>query len=183
MNDKPPLQATLEFSLTISQVRPIMFRVCAKKNSQKTGIFYKIRNYLSKKSLVSLYYSFVYPHLLYGILTWGSACKSIIKTLQVIGNKILRIISKVTHESAVKNDFLFHSLNILKIRDIYKLELAKFMYKYHSQMLPNTFEKCLNSIATTQWSCKKKTVVTACFPTILHFSLVVLSNVGLQRKS
>ena len=120
-----------------------------KKNSQKTGIFYKSRNYLSKKSLVSLNYSFIYPHLLYGILTWGSACKSIIKTLQVIQNKMLRIISNVTYKSAVTNNSSFYSLNILKIRDIYKLELATCMYKYHSQMLPNTFEKYFNSTATT----------------------------------
>ena len=54
----------------------------------------------------------------------------------------------MTYKSAVTNNFLFHSLNIHKIRDIYKLELAKFMYKYHSQMLPNTSEKYFNSTAT-----------------------------------
>ena len=61
-------------------------------------------------------------------------------------NKILRIISKVTYKSAVTN---IPSLSILKIRDIFKLELAEFMYKYHSQTLSNTFEKYFNSSATT----------------------------------
>ena len=92
---------------------------------------------------------FYLPAFISDILTWGSACESITKTLQVIQNKIFRIISKVTYKSAVTNNSLFHSQNILKIRDIYNLELAKLMYKYHIQMLPITFEKYFNSTAAT----------------------------------
>ena len=90
---------------------------------------------------------FIYPHLLYGILTWRSACKSIIKTLQVIQNKILRIISKVTYKSAVTILYF--------IRGIFsKLEIS-ISWNWPnlcisiSQMLPNTFEKYFNSTATT----------------------------------
>ena len=34
---------------------------------------YKARRYLSKKSLVNLYHSYIYPYLIYGIQSWGNA--------------------------------------------------------------------------------------------------------------
>ena len=95
MNNKPPKQSTVAKYLGVFIDDKLSWahhvQCLCKKISQKIRIFNKIRNYLSKKSLISLYYSFIYPHLLYGILTWGSACKSIIKRLQVIQNKIIKI--------------------------------------------------------------------------------------------
>ena len=37
------------------------------------GIMYKARRYLSPKSLVNLYHSYIYPYLIYGIESWGNA--------------------------------------------------------------------------------------------------------------
>ena len=37
------------------------------------GIMYKARRYLSQKSIVNLYYSYIYPYLIYGIESWGNA--------------------------------------------------------------------------------------------------------------
>jgi len=50
--------------------------------------------------------------------------------LNKIHNRIIRIMTKslqLTHTSP-----LFHKLNILKIKDIYNLEMTKTMYKYHN---------------------------------------------------
>jgi len=35
---------------------------------------------------------------------------------------------------------VYKSLNILKLHDIYKLELAKLMHKFHHEMLPTSFK-------------------------------------------
>ena len=37
----------------------------------------------------------VYPHLIYGILTWGSTNNSVLHPLQVLQNRLVRIISRV----------------------------------------------------------------------------------------
>ena len=40
-----------------------------------TGMFYRIRSYLKIDAMITLFYSFIYSKLQYGILTWGSAKK------------------------------------------------------------------------------------------------------------
>ena len=38
------------------------------------GVIIKARKVLQKGSLISLYYSFIYPYLIYCNQIWGSAC-------------------------------------------------------------------------------------------------------------
>ena len=59
-----------------------------KKVSQEAGIISKIRHYVNKKTLLMMYYSFVYCHLQYGILTWANTNKSVIKPLKTLQNHI-----------------------------------------------------------------------------------------------
>ena len=44
--------------------------------SKGIGILYKARQFLDKKSLHNLYYSYIYSYLIYCIEVWGSACQS-----------------------------------------------------------------------------------------------------------
>ena len=37
------------------------------------GILYKIRNFLDKSTLLNMYYSLVFPYLVYCIEIWGNA--------------------------------------------------------------------------------------------------------------
>ena len=43
----------------------------------------------------------------------------------------MRIINKTTVENHVNNNALYQKYKILKIDDVHKLELGKFMYLYH----------------------------------------------------
>ena len=87
----------------------------------------KMKNYLNKQNLIALYYTFFYSHILYGILVWGSVSETEIKPIQILQNKVLRIINKSTWKDRVTINALHISLNILKIADIYNFELSKFM--------------------------------------------------------
>ena len=58
----------------------------------------------------------------------------------------MRIINKTTVEDHVKNNALYQKLRILKIDDVYKLELRKFMYLDHVNDLPEMFEAYFLSI-------------------------------------
>ena len=63
------------------------------KISKGIGILAKLRNYLSKKILRTLFYAFVQPRLDYGLLVWANATptnlKPIKKNLQKAIRKIL----------------------------------------------------------------------------------------------
>ena len=43
------------------------------KKSKSSVILFKVINYLDKNTLKQLYYSFVFPYLIYGIEIWGNA--------------------------------------------------------------------------------------------------------------
>ena len=76
---------------------------------QAAGIIGKLRHYIHKDGLASLYYAFVQSHLQDGILSWGCANNSEIQPLQILQNKILRIMSGVTWKDKVTNNSLCSS--------------------------------------------------------------------------
>jgi len=57
-----------------------------------TGIFYTIRLKLSPVWMTSIYYVFVYPHLLYGIEIYANTFDTYLDRIRKLNNKILRII-------------------------------------------------------------------------------------------
>ena len=56
----------------------------SKKMSRGIGLLYEIRPFVNIKMMKTLYYSLVYPHLLYDIEVWGSAGTSDINSLLVL---------------------------------------------------------------------------------------------------
>ena len=46
-----------------------------KKNSKSVGIFWKIKNKVNKTTLINLYYTFIYPFIIYCNIVWGRAPK------------------------------------------------------------------------------------------------------------
>ena len=103
-----------------------------KKISRSIGVLYKVRHYVNTKLLCNLYYAIIYPFLLYGITIWGNASRSATDHLFILQKKFVRL--------ATFNDFresfilphslpLFQSLKILNIYNIFKLQLAKFVYE------------------------------------------------------
>ena len=47
------------------------------KLAKASRILSKVRHYVSKVTLLKLYYSFVYPYLKYGIIAWGNSRKTL----------------------------------------------------------------------------------------------------------
>ena len=64
----------------------------AQKLANAARILCTIRHYVNKSTLRSLYFSFVYPHLKYGIIVWGNSNKSVLQSLQVMQNKIILVV-------------------------------------------------------------------------------------------
>ena len=85
-----------------------------------------------------LYYSLVYSHLIYGITARGTAHQHKLHEIEVKLNNIVRTITKNKKFSHVT--FLYKKLNFLKLKDVYNLELGKFIHKLFHNKLLNVFK-------------------------------------------
>ena len=63
----------------------------SKKISINIGIMYKIRDYLPTNVLKSLYYSFIYSYLSYGIAVWGATYEIHLKPLVFLQKRAIII--------------------------------------------------------------------------------------------
>ena len=103
--------------------------------SKSSAIIYRLRNFVDTETLKLLYYSRVQ----YGIILWGTATYSRQKEIVLRLNNIVRIMTwsrKFDHVS-----ILYNQLKLLKLEDIYKLELSKFKHQLNCNMTPKVFEK------------------------------------------
>ena len=83
------------------------------------------------------YYTFVHLYLTYCNHIWGNIYQSNLKRLCVLQNKIVRIIAGVKpRESAGP---LYDSLGIMKLTDLNKYLIARFMFTYCINMVPKLF--------------------------------------------
>ena len=115
--------------------------------AKHSGLFYRLRNYVSREALCVLYYGLIYSKVQYGIISWGTASKTSLNAIQIRLNQILRAISFNNVRTPVTS--LYKNLNFLKLDDIYKLELAKFMYKVYNKNLPKIIENKFTKLAST----------------------------------
>ena len=93
----------------------------------------RLKRFLPVEILKTIYNALVQPHLNYGILLWGKNIRRICK-LQKWAVRSITCSKYNAH-----TDPLFIKLKILKVDDIYKLNLLKFAFKYNHKLLPNYF--------------------------------------------
>ena len=95
------------------------------------GIFYRIRNLLPLDTMRMLYHRFIYSRVQNGIPIWEMPPKLISKELSVRFNNIICSMTFSRKYSLMTP--LYKTLNVLKLNDIYKLGLAKFMFQCHQK--------------------------------------------------
>ena len=100
------------------------------KIARGIGIINKARRFLNKDSLLSLYYSFIYPYLIYCNHVWGTACKSYLKTVITLQKRVVRIIAGVkprTHTA-----LLFTKYKLLTCDDLNFYLVGRLMFRIYS---------------------------------------------------
>ena len=106
--------------------------VC-RKVARGIGVIIKARKVLYNESLKCLYYSFIYPYMIYCNQVWGSACKTNIEPLQVLQKRAVRIILGVHPRSP--SEPLFTTLKFLNCKNIFKYLIGHLMYRiYHGEL-------------------------------------------------
>ena len=74
---------------------------------------YRARNCLTKKSLINLYYSYIYPYLIYCIEIWGISPQTHLNPLLLMQKKIIRIMTFTSYHAHTAP--IFRDLEILTI--------------------------------------------------------------------
>ena len=100
--------------------------VC-KKISKTIGLLYKIRQFVSVNTMKNLYYTLIYPYLIYCNIIWGGTYVTHLAPLITLQKKIVRIITSQSY--LAHTDLLFKQTGILKIQDIHKYLLGIYMFK------------------------------------------------------
>ena len=92
---------------------------------------------LPPNCLRTLYFSLLHPYLTYGILAWGNASAQQVKKTIVLQKRALRAINNAKYNSHTEP--LFRKSRILKLEDLYQLEVMLFMHDYANNKLPSSF--------------------------------------------
>lgn len=121
----------------------------SKKLSKSNGVINRLKNFLPKKSLLTLYNALVLPHLNYSLLVWGNTQSTLLNSLFKLQKRVIRNINQTHYISHTAP--LFIDSNTLTLYDLYKYQLGIFMYKFHHGLLPpafNNFYTCNSSYHT-----------------------------------
>ena len=135
----------------------------ASKISRGVGILAKLRNFMNLSLLKTIYYCLVYSHISYGIHAWGSACPTQTNKIIILIKKAARILSgkqyfQIYGEPATplpSAQPLLKELNILNFKEVFELNIAKFIYSTLNNESPTifsdwfTFSHSVHSHATT----------------------------------
>ena len=111
------------------------------KLNKANGILYKLRHFVDRKTLKSVYHAifepvYIIPHLL------GTKFK--FNYLIVLQKKSLRIIYFLNHSTHTST--IFRELNILKVPDKIDPENFLFINKYFNKWIPTIFKKVAYSL-------------------------------------
>ena len=93
-----------------------------------------VKHILPLKLLKSLYCAMVHPYITYGIIFWGTTYQCHLNSITILQKKAIRCIHKAYYNAHTEP--LFYRSNILKLEDIYKCELSKFMFDCINSLLP-----------------------------------------------
>jgi len=109
-----------------------------------TSIFYKIRHILPYKVLITIYFTFVHSHFLYGIEIYGNTHRGYLNKLMVLNNKLLRILQNAPRNTPVS--VLYKNFNTLTIPDLHIFQILVLIHKffYHKEKLPFIFTSYFN---------------------------------------
>ena len=108
----------------------------SKKISKSIGIIYKLAQLkMPFNVLKQLYYNLIYSHLNYNVCSYASTYNTHLYKLFLLQKRAVRIINNAPF--LAHTDPLFYSSGILKIYDIYKLNVGLYMYDHgvHTQRI------------------------------------------------
>jgi hypothetical protein len=119
----------------------LKFNIHIKKllNKIRSGLYIlsKAKSMVSTKFLIQLYYAFIHSHLSYAIEVWGCTYNTSLKSILILQNRALRIITS-THPR-INVDEIYAELKIFNVFNLirYRLNILVFDIKNNYKTIPN----------------------------------------------
>ena len=117
------------------------------KIARGIGVITKARKLLDKETLITLYYTFIYPYMCYCNHVWGNTYVTYLEKLFLMQKKIVRIIHGVRPRTGTKP--LFEDAKLSDVFQINKFLIGKFMYTVYNSNTLDIFKSmflCNSSI-------------------------------------
>ena len=112
------------------------------KLSRANGILAKLRHFVPRKTLISVYYAIFHSHLYYGCIVWSQSIAKNVKKINVLQKKCLRIINFAAYNS--HTNLLFKDSQILKLDDIIKNNQIILAFQFVNNLLPDDLNNLFN---------------------------------------
>ena len=78
------------------------------------------------KVLITIYFAFVYSHLLYGIEIYRNTYRAYLNRLMILNNNLLQILQSAPRKAPVSD--LHENFNMLNIPDLYNFQLLALIF-------------------------------------------------------
>ena len=106
----------------------------SKKLIKNNALLAKLRHFVSKDKLRTIYNALIQPHIDYGIVSWGTAADANLNKISSLQRKAIRIITfkKQEDDSAP----LFKQEKLLPLNKSAILQNCKFIWKFVNSQLP-----------------------------------------------
>ena len=115
------------------------------KISRTIGLICKLRHFLPRHILLTIYRSLVTPYLTYGLIAWGQACKSHLEKLLKLQERALRFI--YFSERNQHTIPLFIDAGVLPLKSLYYELLAHLMFEIRHRNAPGNIQVLFQDIS------------------------------------
>ena len=114
--------------------------VSCNKMLKYIAVIHRTNSYLPFSVLQTMYKSLILPIIYYGLLLWGPHCER----LFLLQKLIMRVITNSNYIAHI--DPIFKTLNLLKLADLYRLQLYKLYNVLQNEKTNSTnlFQKYFN---------------------------------------
>ena len=113
------------------------------KLARANGIISKLRHFVPKNILISVYYAIFHSHVLYGCSAWSLSTLKNIQTINILQKKCLRIINFKPFNSHTNSLFVLNK--IIKLKDMINMEQINLAFQFKHNLLPIDLMSLFNS--------------------------------------
>ena len=103
------------------------------KLSSLVGSLHKIVRCIPKKVRLLIYNALVKPHLLYLIEVWGNASKTSVKSIQILQNKLIKILHN--YDILTPSKTIYKETKLLNIKQLFTYNTCILIYKMTHKLI------------------------------------------------
>ena len=119
----------------------------SKKIKRSVEILRRLGHTVPQHSLITLYKTLIEPYFRYCSIVWGYCNDSLIKKLQTLQNRAVRIVTSSIYDT-VHHPQLLRDPERLSVHDLIEFDTAALMCKVHNEIVPDPIIALLDKTET-----------------------------------